>query len=104
MTYNASKSALNAFSKSLAKETAKDNIRVNTLCPGGILFPGGRWAERIEAAPDNLLGFIDSEMPLGRFGRPEEIAAVAALMVSPRASLVSGACWTVDGSQSRSNV
>ncbi len=104
MTYNASKAALIGFSKSLAKETAKDNIRVNSLCPGGILFPGGRWAERVEAAPDNLQGFIDSEMPLGRFGRPEEVAAVAALMVSPRASLVHGACWTVDGGQSRSNI
>ncbi len=104
MTYNASKAALIGFSKSLAKETAKDGIRVNSLCPGSILFPGGRWEERVNAAPDGLQGFIDSDMPLGRFGRPEEVAAVAALMVSPRASLVNGACWTVDGSQSRSNI
>ena len=43
-------------------------------------------------------------MPLGRFGRPEELSAVAVFMVSPRASLVHGACWNVDGSQSRSNI
>jgi 3-oxoacyl-[acyl-carrier protein] reductase len=104
MTYNASKAALIGFSKSLAKETAQDGIRVNALCPGGIIFPGGVWEKRVADAADNLQGFIDSEMPLGRFGRPEEVAAVAALMVSPRASLVHGASWTVDGGQSRSNI
>lgn len=104
ITYNASKAALISFSKALAQQVGKDDIRVNSLCPGSILFPGGNWEKRVEAAPDNLQGFIDSDMPLGRFGRPEEVAAVAALMVSPRASLVHGACWTVDGCQSRSNI
>ncbi|MFC1491161.1 SDR family NAD(P)-dependent oxidoreductase [Nitrospinota bacterium] len=104
MTYNASKAALIAFTKSLAKETAKDNIRVNSLCPGGILFPGGRWERRVAEAPDGLQGYLDSDFPLGRFGRPEEVSAVAVLMSSPRASLVHGACWNVDGSQSRSNI
>ena len=104
MTYNASKAALIGFTKSLAKEIAKDNIRVNSICPGGILFPGGVWERRIAEAPDNLQGYIDSDFPLGRFGRPEEVSAAATLMVSPRASLVHGACWTVDGCQSRSNI
>ena len=62
------------------------------------------WERRIDEAPDGLKGFIDAEMPLGRFGRPEELSAVAVFMVSPRASLVHGACWNVDGSQSRSNI
>ncbi len=103
MTYNASKSALIAFTKSLAKETAKVGVRVNSLCPGGILFPGGVWERRIADAPDGLQGFIDSDFPLGRFGGPEEVSSVAVLMSSPRGSLVHGACWTVDGGQSRSN-
>ena len=104
MTYNASKAALIGFTKSLARETAGDNIRVNSICPGGILFPGGLWERRIAEAPDGLQGYLDSDFPLGRFGRPEEVSSVAVLMSSPRASLVHGACWTVDGCQSRSNI
>ena len=103
MVYNASKAALIGFTKSLAREIAGEGIRVNSICPGGILFPGGVWERRIQEAPDGLQGYIDSDLPLGRFGRPEEVSAVSVLMVSPRASLVHGACWTVDGCQSRSN-
>lgn len=104
MTYNASKLALIAFTKSLARETAKDGIRVNSINPGGILFPGGAWERRIADAPDGLQGYLDTDFPLGRFGRPEEVSAVAVLMASPRASLVHGVSWVVDGSQSRSNI
>jgi 3-oxoacyl-[acyl-carrier protein] reductase len=104
MTYNASKAALISFSKALAQQTAKDNIRVNSLAPGSIYFPGGVWERRKAAAADGLQGFVENNMPFGRFGRPEEIANVAVFMVSPRASLVHGACWNVDGCQSRSNI
>ena len=104
MTYNAAKSAMISFSKALAQQTAKDGIRVNSLAPGSILFPGGVWERRMAEAPDGLRGFVESSMPFGRFGRPEEVSAVAVFMVSPRASLVHGACWNVDGCQSRSNI
>ena len=104
MTYNASKAAMISFSKALSQQVAKDNIRVNSLCPGSVLFPGGVWERRIAASPDGLKGWVESAMPFGRFGRPEEISVVATFMVSPRATLVHGACWTVDGSQSRSNI
>ncbi|MFC1491160.1 SDR family NAD(P)-dependent oxidoreductase [Nitrospinota bacterium] len=104
MTYNASKAAMISFSKALSQQVAKDGIRVNSLAPGGVFFPGGVWERRMAAAPDGLKGFVESAMPLGRFGRPEEISAIAAFMVSPRASLVHGACWNVDGCQSRSNI
>ncbi|OGL58698.1 MAG: short-chain dehydrogenase [Candidatus Tectomicrobia bacterium RIFCSPLOWO2_02_FULL_70_19] len=104
MTYNASKAALISFTKALAQQAAKDNIRVNSIAPGSILFPGGSWDRRVKEAPDSLKGFIQSDLPLGRFGRPEELAAAAVFMLSPRASLVHGVCWTVDGGQSRSNI
>ncbi len=104
MTYNASKASMISFSKALAQQVAKDGIRVNSLAPGSVLFPGGVWERRIAEAPDGLKSWIASAMPLGRMGRPEEISAVAMFMVSPRASLVHGACWNVDGCQSRSNI
>ena len=104
MTYNSSKAAMISFSKALAQQVAKDNIRVNSLAPGSVLFPGGVWERRIAESPDGLKSWSSSVMPLGRFGKPEEISAVATFMVSPRASLVHGACWNVDGCQSRSNI
>jgi 3-oxoacyl-[acyl-carrier protein] reductase len=104
MTYNASKAAMISFSKALAQQVAKDNIRVNSLAPGSVLFPGGVWERRMAEAPDGLQGMLKNALPFGRFGRPEEISAVAMFMVSPRASLVHGACWNVDGCQSRSNI
>ncbi len=104
ITYNAAKAAEISMTKSLAKELAPDNIRVNSIAPGSILFPGGGWDRRIKADPEGMQAFVESEMPLGRFGKPEEIANVAVFLASHRASLVTGACINVDGCQSRSNI
>jgi len=104
ITYNAAKAAEISMTKSLAKELAADNIRVNSIAPGSILFPGGGWDRRIKADPEKMKAFVESEMPLGRFGKPEEIANVAVFLASNRASLVTGACINVDGCQSHSNI
>lgn len=104
ITYNAAKAAEISMTKSLAKELAPDNIRVNSIAPGSILFPGGGWDRRINADPERMKAFVESEMPLGRFGKPQEIADVAVFLASERASLVTGACINVDGCQSRSNI
>lgn len=104
ITYNASKAAEISMTKSLAKELAPDNIRVNSIAPGSILFPGGGWARRIAADPEAMDAFVKSDMPLGRFGKPEEVANVVVFLASERASLVTGACVNVDGCQSHSNI
>ena len=81
ITYNAAKAAEISMTKSLAKELAPDNIRVNSVAPGSILFPGGGWARRIAADPEAMEAFVKSDMPLGRFGKPEEVANVAVFSV-----------------------
>ncbi len=102
--YNTTKSALISAADILALELAPRGIRVNTLAPGSILFPGGSWDRRFRDDPEGKAEFIARNLPLGRFGTPEEVADTAAWLVSPRASLVTGACLPVDGGQGRSLV
>ena len=103
MTYNAVKAAEISLAKSMAQQLAKDNIRVNSVAPGSISFPGGSWFKREQEDPAGIAEFVDRELPFGRFGRPEEVGSVVAFLASPRASWISGASVPVDGCQSRSH-
>ncbi len=102
VTYNAAKAAEISMAKTLAKELAPSGIRVNTIAPGSIIFPGGNWQKRLDADPEGIGNFVNQEIPWGRFGKPEEVANVVVFVASPRASWVTGACINVDGCQSRS--
>jgi 3-oxoacyl-[acyl-carrier protein] reductase len=104
MTYNAVKAAEISLAKSLAQQLAPLNIRVNSVAPGSILFAGGSWHKRQQSDPQGIAEFIKRELPFGRFGRADEVAAVVAFLASARSSWVSGASITVDGCQSRSNI
>lgn len=102
MTYNAVKAAEISLAKSLAQQLARDNIRVNSIAPGSILFPGGSWHKRQQEDPQGIADFVLRELPFGRFGQAEEVGAVVAFLASPKASWISGASLPVDGCQSRS--
>lgn len=101
MTYNAVKAAEISLTKSLAQQLARDNVRVVSVAPGSILFPGGSWHARQQADPEGIAEFVRRELPFGRFGRPEEVGDVVAFLASPRASWISGTTVVVDGCQSR---
>jgi 3-oxoacyl-[acyl-carrier protein] reductase len=97
--YVSSKAPLHAFAKTAAKEGAAKNIRVNCVAPGSILFPGGSWDRRRTQEPERFAQ-VQREMPFGRFGTPEEVAAAVLFLSSPRASWISGTVLVVDGAQS----
>jgi 3-oxoacyl-[acyl-carrier protein] reductase len=104
MTYNAVKAAEISLAKAMAQQLARDNIRVNSVAPGSILFEGGSWWKRQQENPEAIAEMIRRELPFGRFGTPDEVGAVVAFLSSDRASWISGACVTVDGCQGRSNI
>jgi 3-oxoacyl-[acyl-carrier protein] reductase len=104
MTYNAVKAAEISLGKALAQQLAPSGIRVNSIAPGSILFEGGSWHQRQQSDPEGIAQFVARELPFGRFGRADEVGDVVAFLASPRASWISGACLTVDGCQSRSNI
>ena len=100
--YNTTKSALISLAKIMALELAPEGIRVNSIAPGSIRFPGGSWDRRCQEDPEGMAEFIRVNLPLGRFGTAEELADVVTFLASPRASLVTGACVNADGGQSHS--
>lgn len=97
--YSVAKSALISFSKNLARKLAADGIRVNCIAPGNVYFSGGRWEEKMKAEPEKIQQFIETAVPLGRFGKPEEIAAAVLFLVSELSSFTTGACLVIDGGQ-----
>jgi 3-oxoacyl-[acyl-carrier protein] reductase len=103
LSYNSSKAAMISLTKGLARELACKGIRVNSVAPGSILYPGGTWEGLFKANPDFEKDFISHEFPAGRLGRPEEVAYAVVMLASPKASWITGACIPVDGAQGRSN-
>ncbi|MFD8523745.1 SDR family NAD(P)-dependent oxidoreductase [Streptomyces capillispiralis] len=93
--YGASKAALRNLVRSWALSARERNFRVNVLSPGPTETPG-----LIGIVGPDLHQFA-SEVPLGRIGRPEEIAAVATFLASDASSFVNGVDWFVDGGQAQ---
>lgn len=99
--YSASKAALRSLARTLATEMKGDNIRVNTIAPGPVETPIYGKLGMDEASLNEMAGQIQSNIPMGRFGKAEEIAGVAVFLASDDSSFMLGEEITVDGGWSR---
>ena len=99
-SYSSIKAAIVAYAKGMAVEYARHGIRANALCPGCIDFPGGVWDRAKRDNPAEYKRVLELN-PMGRMGRPDEIANAAAFLASPAASFVSGANLVADGAFTR---
>ena len=92
--YVASKHGVNGLTKTAALECAKQGIRVNSVCPGGIRTP---MLERIMSSNPQMSEMVAAMEPVGRLGKPEEIAEAVVWLCSDAASFVTGLPMAVDG-------
>jgi 3-oxoacyl-[acyl-carrier protein] reductase len=88
---------------SLGPSLAGTGVTANAVAPGPILYEGGSWGRRLQKDPEVIADFIKRELPAGRLGTPEEVAAVVCFLCSDQASGLNGTCVPVDGAQSRSH-
>lgn len=100
--FNASKVAQATLMKNFSKNKAyvRSGITFNTVAPGAIMIPDTGWATFADNDPKQFRDHVDTNMPLGRLGKPDEVAYAVSFLCSPRASLINGATILVDGGES----
>lgn len=91
--YAASKSGIHGFTKTLAQEVAKKGITVNTISPGYVE------TKMVMGVPDAIREKIISQIPVGRLGRPEEVARAVAFLASEESSFITGSNLMINGGQ-----
>jgi len=91
--YAASKSGLFGLTMSLAQETARKGITVNSVAPGYIS------TEMVRAVPEEALKKVIAKIPVGRLGEPEEIARVVEFLADPDSSFITGQVYSANGGQ-----
>jgi acetoacetyl-CoA reductase len=95
--YSAAKAGIIGFTKALALENARKGVTVNCICPGYIE------TEMLQTMPEKVLESIIAQIPVGRLGKAEEVAAAVSYLASADAAFVTGAVMTVNGAQYLAN-
>lgn len=102
VAYAAAKAALESFVRNAARPLGKRGVRINSVAPGNILFPGSVWERKLGENRSAVESMLEREVALRCFGRPEDIARLVAYLASPVAAFVTGATCVIDGGQTRS--
>lgn len=102
--FNIAKTVQTALIKnlSLKKEIIRDGVTFNSIAPGSIMIPDTGWADQQKNDPIAFKFMLDDKFPLGRLGKPEEVADLVVFICSEKAGLINGVSIAVDGSEGRS--
>nr|WP_321458615.1 acetoacetyl-CoA reductase [uncultured Cohaesibacter sp.] len=95
--YSAAKAGVIGFTKALAQEVARKGVTVNCICPGYID------TDMVSAVPEKVLESIVANIPVGRLGQAEEIAALVSFLASEQAGFITGSVMTINGGQYMAN-
>lgn len=99
--YCATKSALNAYVRSLGRYVAEHNVILTSVMPGAIFTDGGYWDQASKERPEHVQKYLSERMAIKRFGSLSEIANIITFMVSDITSFAPGTSFLVDGGQGR---
>ncbi len=102
VTYSVAKSSINSYVKLISRSLSDNNIRINAISPGNIIFDGSTWENKIKKNSDAVQTMLMENVPLKRFGDATEVANLALYLSSDLSSFITGAVWTIDGGQTRS--
>ena len=96
--YSTAKTAVIALAKNMARKLG-NAVRVNVVAPGNVMFPDSSWEKKLKENPEKVKEIIKSNVPMNRFGKPEEIANATIFLCSEKASFITGSFLVIDGGQ-----
>jgi len=98
--YSLSKNLLNKYCEFMTSKIAKHGIRINSISPGNILFPGSVWDEKLKTNKNNTKKYIKKNVPLNKFGKIDDISNMIIYISSEKSKFINGANFVIDGGQS----
>ena len=101
-SYCASKAALNAYVRSLARYVAKHNVILTSVMPGAVYTKDGYWDRESKTNPKKVKKYLSERMAIQRFGKTSEISEIVKFLCSDLATFFVGSAILVDGGQGRS--
>jgi 3-oxoacyl-[acyl-carrier protein] reductase len=102
LPYAAAKAALESFVINASRPLGLKGVRINSVAPGNILFPGSTWERKLTSDYTAVNEMLRRDVALGSFGKPEDVARLVAYLSSPMAAFITGSTYVVDGGQTRS--
>ncbi len=102
VTYSVAKSSINSYVKLISRSLSDNNIRINAISPGNIIFDGSTWEDKLKKNSNAVQNMLLENVPLKRLGDASEVANLALYLSSDLSSFITGAVWTIDGGQTRS--